>query len=157
MLLVDVNVLVCSYREDAPGRRRYREWLEELVNFDDSYGIADLVLGGFLRAVMHPDAARLAEQRRDRARPPDTRLCGEAAARGNLVPAAYLAALSPADRRQTSRRYRLHTLSASTTITQKAAQARNAAAGGSATRNGLPARAGPTLLAAATTEAGSSA
>ena len=29
-------------------------WLEELVNSDQTYGLSDLVLSGFLRIVTHP-------------------------------------------------------------------------------------------------------
>lgn len=32
MLLPEVNILVYAYREDAPGHKRFRAWLQELVN-----------------------------------------------------------------------------------------------------------------------------
>src|SRR3990170_7096906 len=54
MLLPDVNILVYAYREDAPGHGRFREWVEDLVNGDQAYGMSDLVLSGFLRVVTHP-------------------------------------------------------------------------------------------------------
>ena len=54
MILTDVNVLVYAHRSDAAGHSAYREWLEELINSDQSYGYSDLVLSGFLRVVTHP-------------------------------------------------------------------------------------------------------
>jgi toxin-antitoxin system PIN domain toxin len=115
MLLPDVNVLVYAHRRDAPDHERYLGWLERLINGDEAYGLADLVLSGFLRVVTHPrvfnpsssldDALAFTEALR--ARPncvpiaPGPRhwstfvsLCRRAGARGNLVPDAYLAALA---------------------------------------------------------------
>lgn len=43
MILVDVNVLVCAHRADAPGHPAYLEWLETLLNSDQAYGFSDLV------------------------------------------------------------------------------------------------------------------
>ena len=54
MLLPDVNVLVYAYREDAPSHRRFREWLDDIVDGDAAYGLSELVLSGFLRIVTHP-------------------------------------------------------------------------------------------------------
>ena len=115
MLLPDVNVLVYAHRRDAPDHQRYLGWLEQVINGDEAYGVADLVLSGFLRVVTHPrvfnppspldDALAFAAALR--ARPncvpvaPGSRhwdlfasLCRRAEARGNLVPDAYLAALA---------------------------------------------------------------
>ena len=115
MLLVDVNVLVYAFRQDRRGDDRYAAWLNALVNGDEMYGMADLVLSGFLRIVTHPGIfsrpasikEAIAFIERVRSRPQCvsiapgprhwdifTRLCREAAARGNLVPDAYLAALA---------------------------------------------------------------
>lgn len=115
MLLPDVNVLVYAHREDAPDHERYRAWLEGVVNDSEPYGLADLVLSGFLRVVTHPRVFSLpspleavlefAEQLRstpncvhiapgERHWEIFTRLCREAGAKGNLVPDAYLAALA---------------------------------------------------------------
>jgi predicted nucleic acid-binding protein len=44
MLLPDVNVLVYAHRRDAPDHERYLAWLEQVVNSDEAYGLADLVL-----------------------------------------------------------------------------------------------------------------
>jgi toxin-antitoxin system PIN domain toxin len=115
MLLPDVNVLVYAHRRDAADHRNYLEWLEQVVNGDEAYGLADLVLSGFLRVVTHPrvfnppsslDAA-LAFVAVLRSRPncvpvvPGPRhwdlftsLCRRAAATGNLVPDAFFAALA---------------------------------------------------------------
>lgn len=54
MVLLDVNVLVYAHREDSPDHLSYRRWLEQLINSDHPYGLADLVLSGFLRVVTHP-------------------------------------------------------------------------------------------------------
>ena len=115
MLLIDVNVLVYAFRKDSPDHERYAAWLNALVGGDEAYGIADLVLSGFLRVVTHPGIfippssieRALTFVERVRSRPQCvpiapgprhwdifTRLCREAAARGNLVPDAYLAALA---------------------------------------------------------------
>lgn len=115
MILVDVNVLVHAFRSDAPRHAEMRRWLEELVYSEGSFGVADLVLSGFLRVVTHPrifdpptplaDAMDFAQALRDQ---PNcltvspgqrhwdifTRLCSEVEARGNLIPDAYLAALA---------------------------------------------------------------
>ena len=115
MQLVDVSVLVYAYREDAPDHGAYRAWLEDLLDADRAYGMADLVLSGFLRVVTHPrvftppspleHAMGFADQVRNQphrvAVSPGPRhwdvfqrLCRQAGAKGNLVPDAYLAALA---------------------------------------------------------------
>lgn len=115
MILTDVNVLVYAHREDSPGHRAYREWLESLINSDQAYGFSDLVLGGFLRVVTHPRifnppsdlASALAFVQAIRSQPnavPITcgprhweifrNLCQSAGVKGNLIPDAYLAALA---------------------------------------------------------------
>ena len=115
MLLIDVNVLVYAYREDAPDHIRHHEWLQATVDSDLAYGVSDLVLSGFVRVVTHPrvfdppspldHALAFTEAVRSRrnsvliAPGPRhwdifTRLCRKAGAKGNLVPDAYLAALA---------------------------------------------------------------
>jgi uncharacterized protein len=115
MLLVDVNVLVYAHRSDAQDHARYRGWLESVMNGDGGYGVAELVLSGFVRVVTHarvfqqatPLASALAFADEVRGRPncvvvrPGerhwdifTRLCRESSAKGNLVPDAYLAAMA---------------------------------------------------------------
>ncbi|MCX6022875.1 MAG: type II toxin-antitoxin system VapC family toxin [Chloroflexi bacterium] len=115
MRLPDVNILVPAYREDAPDHLRYRQWVDDLVNSDEAYGVCDLVLSEFLRVVTHPsvfkpptpiqDALAFVEALRNprncvvltpgpRHWEIFTRLCRDAGTRGNLVPDAYLAALA---------------------------------------------------------------
>jgi len=115
MQLVDVNVLVYAFREDAPGHVDYKAWLDALVGSHEAYAVADQVLSGFLRVVTHPrvfhpptplePALAFADAFRHHpnavlvtphARHWDifTRLCREVDVRGNLVPDAWLAALA---------------------------------------------------------------
>src|SRR5438552_713089 len=115
MLMIDANVLVYAYRQAAPEHRSYLRWLQECVNSDQPFGMADLVLSGFVRIATHPKvfdppsplepAIRFAEALRSR---PNcvtispgprhwdifTRLCRAVNARCNLVPDGYLAALA---------------------------------------------------------------
>lgn len=115
MVLPDVNVLVYAHREDAARHTEYRIWVEKVINGDESYGLSDIVLSGFIRVATHPkvfirpstlaDALAFTEQLRSRPNcvrvAPGLRhwdifcgLCTDAGARGNLVPDAYLAALA---------------------------------------------------------------
>ena len=115
MLLIDVNIMVLAYREDAPDHHVCHPWLEKLLSSDSAFGISNLVLSGFLRIVTHPrifdppspldDALAFADVVRSQphcvpVQPGPrhweifTRLCRESGARGNLVPDAYLAALA---------------------------------------------------------------
>jgi toxin-antitoxin system PIN domain toxin len=115
LVLPDVNVLVYAHREDTPQHAACRGWLENVINGDESYGLSELVLSGFIRVATHPkvftkpstlaDTLAFSEQLRDRPNrvpvAPGPRhwdifcgLCAEAGAKGNLVPDAYLAALA---------------------------------------------------------------
>lgn len=115
MVLLDVNVLVQAFREDAPRHAAVREWLDRTVLSESSFGLSDLVLSGFLRIVTHPrvfdpptpieEALAFAEAMRSQPNcvqisPGERhwtifgRLCREAQTKGNLVPDAYLAALA---------------------------------------------------------------
>ena len=115
MILPDVNVLVYAHREDTPNHSAYRAWLESVINSDQAYGMADLVLSGFLRVVTHPrifarpsgldQALGFVSDVRDQPNcvriQPGPRhwtifeqLCRTASVKGNLVPDAYLAALA---------------------------------------------------------------
>jgi uncharacterized protein len=51
MRCVDVNVLVYAHRADLPEHPEYRQLLERLANDDEPLGLADTVLGSFLRVV----------------------------------------------------------------------------------------------------------
>ena len=115
MLLIDVNVLVYAFREDAPGHDAYRGWLLETIDSGKPFGVSDIVLSGFLRITTHPrifkpaspilEALRFAEALR--AQPncvplaPGSRhwgiftdLCRSTEPRGNGIPDAFLAALA---------------------------------------------------------------
>ena len=115
MQLVDVNVLVYAYREDATGHAGFRTWLQDALESELPLGVSDLVLSGFMRIVTHPrvfdppspteHAVDFAEAIRTRPNTVSiapgprhwtifTRLCRQAGAKGNLVPDAYLAALA---------------------------------------------------------------
>lgn len=115
MILPDVNVLVYAHRQDGPEYPRYREWLDEVTGSEEAFGLADIVLSGFLRVVTHPRifvhptplevAVRFAEALRalpncvpiapgPRHWSIFCRLCRETTAKGNLVPDAFLAALA---------------------------------------------------------------
>lgn len=59
MILPDVNVLVYAHRQDTPDHDRYRDWLESILNGDQAFGIAELVLSGFLRIATHPRIFRV--------------------------------------------------------------------------------------------------
>ncbi|MBV8199220.1 MAG: type II toxin-antitoxin system VapC family toxin, partial [Acidobacteria bacterium] len=111
----DVNVLVYAHRQDVPEHPLYRRWLDGTVGADAAFGMADLVLSGFLRVVTNPQvfayptpvdvAISFADELRNlpncvQVAPGPrhwsifSRLCREAGAKGNLVPDAYLAALA---------------------------------------------------------------
>jgi uncharacterized protein len=115
MVLPDVNVLVYAHREDAAHHAACRAWLEDVVNGNESFGISELVLSGFVRIATHPkvfakpsplaDALEFSEQLRSQPNcvpvAPGRRhwdifrtLCVEAAVKGNLVPDAFLAAIA---------------------------------------------------------------
>ncbi len=115
MVLPDVNVLVYAHREDAPQHAGYRAWVENVINGDESYGLSDLVVSGFVRVATHPriftkpstlaDALVFSGQLRNRPNrvpvSPGARhwdifrvLCAAAGAKGNLVPDAYFAAMA---------------------------------------------------------------
>jgi toxin-antitoxin system PIN domain toxin len=115
MILIDVNVLVYAFREDAPDHPSYRRWLNEIVDSEEAFGYLDLVLSGFIRVVTHPrifrqptplDAAfAFADSVRSEPQAvpvaPGARhwqifrgLCDQSGAKGNLVADAYLAAVA---------------------------------------------------------------
>ncbi|HLC21981.1 MAG TPA: type II toxin-antitoxin system VapC family toxin [Candidatus Methylomirabilis sp.] len=115
MILIDVSVLVYAYRQDAPRHGAFHDWLEDVVNGDEAFGLSDLVLSGLLRVVTHPrvfsppspidHALGFVDALRERANcvhvAPGPRhweiftgLCRTASVKGNLVPDAYFAALA---------------------------------------------------------------
>lgn len=115
MNLLDVNVLVYSYRQDSSQHEAYRSWLQSLVNGPQPFALAEQALEGFLRITTHPrifeTPSRLTEVldfvERLRSSPgcrivhPSpghwdlfVKLCRQADVRGNLIPDAWLAALA---------------------------------------------------------------
>jgi hypothetical protein len=115
VILTDVNVLIYAHREDAADHQRFRDWLEEVIAGPEAFGVADLVLSGFLRVVTHrrifnpptplihavefcdflrnqPNAVSVAPG--ERHWEIFTDFCSRAHAGGNLVADAYLAALA---------------------------------------------------------------
>ena len=115
MILADANVLIYAHREDAADHRRFRHWVEAMIAGPEAFGVADLVLGGFLRVVTQPRifhpptplarAVEFCDFLREQPNavpiaPADrhwkifTDLCSRARAGGNLVADAFLAALA---------------------------------------------------------------
>ncbi len=115
MLIPDVNVFVTAFRQDAVGHPGAASWLQSALAGQEPVGISGLVLSGFARIVTnhrifrspsHPDRALDfcdAVRAAPAAVPVEagnrhwnifSGLCRTLAARGNLVPDAYLAALA---------------------------------------------------------------
>jgi toxin-antitoxin system PIN domain toxin len=106
---------VYAFQEGAPDHGRYREWLQTAISAEEPFGLAELVLSGFVRVATHPRifsppapverALAFADALRTQ---PNTvilvpgqrhwaifeRLCLDVQAKGNLVADAYLAALA---------------------------------------------------------------
>lgn len=118
MIVPDVNILVYAFRTDSAEHQTYGPWLNEALS-REPIGVSDTILSGFVRIVTHPrititpapvDAAMaftrslLAAPRTQwlTAGPPAWHRLGALAAtdrgiRGNLVPDAYIAALTLAN------------------------------------------------------------
>lgn len=115
MILPDVNVLVLAHRRDHEEHDQVRSWLEDEVNSDSPFALADLAVAGFLRIVTNTRIYErptklatalefvdgLAEQPTCVAVsagpnhwPIFRRVLADADARGNLVPDAHLAAIA---------------------------------------------------------------
>lgn len=115
MILPDVNVLLYAFRSDSVDHARYRGWLDEVVNGDEAYGMSPQVLSSVIRIATHQRiynspsrleealsfARVLLEQPTCTVVQPGARhfslfegLCRRAAATGNLVQDAWLAALA---------------------------------------------------------------
>jgi toxin-antitoxin system PIN domain toxin len=115
VILPDVNVLLYAFRSDSVDHARYRSWLDGVVNGDEAYGMAPQVLSSVVRIATHPRvyaapsrleealsfARVLLEQPTCTVVQPGPRhfslfenLCRRAAATGNLVQDAWLAALA---------------------------------------------------------------
>lgn len=117
MKILDVNILVYSFRSDSSGHLDYKNWLEQEVDGAEGepLGISELVVSGFLRIVTHPKIFQtptpvqkalhftrdlMARPNVVRLRPKERhwdifiRLCEQTAAKGNEIPDAYHAALA---------------------------------------------------------------
>lgn len=115
MIIPDVNVLVCAFKEEAAGHIDFRRWLSEATTGERPVGLVGVVLAGFLRISTHPKIflqPAEPDQALDfvaalRRRPsvvsvhPGPRhldifgdLCRSTQARGNLISDAYLAAIA---------------------------------------------------------------
>ncbi len=116
MIVLDVNVVVYAYRREAEQHDRYASWLSELVAGGDDIGLAEGTLIGFTRIVTNArivgdpapaadalgfvGALRGAPRARALAASPATWdafaavVRADPAVRGNLVPDAWLAALT---------------------------------------------------------------
>lgn len=115
MILLDTNILVYAFREESPLHKETRAWLQRQAASPQPFGLSELVGSSFLRVVTHPKIFSLPSPverafefwRALAGRPncvivrPGPRhweifhaLCVEGAARGNLIPDAYLAALA---------------------------------------------------------------
>jgi toxin-antitoxin system PIN domain toxin len=108
MVLLDVNVLVRAFREDAPSILTFKVWVDSIVNAESTFGLSDLALSGFLSIVTHPRvsdpptpvnaALDFAETLRSQPNclsiSPGERHCREFEARGNLIRDAHFAALA---------------------------------------------------------------
>jgi toxin-antitoxin system PIN domain toxin len=115
MRCVDVNVLVYAHRSDLPEHELYAPWLDSARIGSEPLGLSSVVASGFLRVVTHPKVftapspleVALAFLEGLRQSPAATTvepgerhweifsdLCRRVAARGDLVPDAFLAALA---------------------------------------------------------------
>ncbi len=115
MILPDVNVLIYAFRTDSEDHARYKDWLESVINGPTAYGIAPQVLAGLVRICTHPRIFRrpssrsdafafcrtLLEQSNATVVEPGARhwsifqdVCARAKTTGNLVQAAWFAALA---------------------------------------------------------------
>ncbi|MGH4012982.1 MAG: type II toxin-antitoxin system VapC family toxin [Pseudonocardiaceae bacterium] len=115
MLLADVNVFIYAHRPESPRSAETGEWLTDVLDGDELFGVSELVLSSFLRIVTNhrvyrePTPPALALEFCDAvlAAPAaipvraGTRhwsifsaLCRQVGARGNVVPDAFHAALA---------------------------------------------------------------
>ena len=61
MDLPDVNILIYAYNPDADQHERYRDWLDQLVNGQEPFGLSELAVSGFMRIVTNPVFLRRGE------------------------------------------------------------------------------------------------
>ncbi|HUR78268.1 MAG TPA: type II toxin-antitoxin system VapC family toxin [Acidimicrobiales bacterium] len=115
MLIADVNIFLYARRKESERHEEYREWLEDALNGVEPFGVVDQVLASFLRIVTNhrvykePTSPRDALAFCDQVRgapaavqvgPGESHweifsgIVREANLRANLIPDAWLAALS---------------------------------------------------------------
>jgi uncharacterized protein len=115
VILCDINVLIYAFRDDSRNHQDYNAWLNSVLNSDESYGVSDSVLSGFIRIVSHPrifpnptplsEALEFAQFMREQSNAvhvnPSPRhweifiqLCEKTQARGSHVADAFFAALA---------------------------------------------------------------
>lgn len=56
MIILDVNVLIFAYNEDAPQHQRAREWVERALSGAETIGLPWAVVHGFLRVTTNTPA-----------------------------------------------------------------------------------------------------
>lgn len=54
MLLTDINILVYAHNPPSENHEKYRSWLEQVLNGDESFGLSDLVVSSFVRIATSP-------------------------------------------------------------------------------------------------------
>ena len=54
MLLIDANVLINAYREDAPDHPAYYAWLDGIFRTHASFALADITAAAFVRVLTNP-------------------------------------------------------------------------------------------------------
>lgn len=115
MILLDVNLLLYAFREDAEEHEAARAFLDETLKADSAFAVSDAILGSFIRVATHPAifdpptplkiaigfASALREAPTAVQVEPGprhweifVRLCEAANAKGALVPDASLAAVA---------------------------------------------------------------
>jgi toxin-antitoxin system PIN domain toxin len=115
LIIPDVNVFVLAYRRELPRHADCATWLKRVLDSDESFGLSDVALSGFLRIVTDPrifEEPAVPAQVLDylevlRGRPNAvwvtpgerhwdifSRLCRRVEAKGRAVPDAYFAALA---------------------------------------------------------------
>ena len=115
MKLCDVNIFLNAHRVENTGHQFYHQWLQDLLEGQETFCFCELILSAFVRIVTHPkiyqtptplpQAFDFTEQIRCQPHAvgimPGARhwaifdhLCRKSKATGNLIPDAYLAALA---------------------------------------------------------------
>ena len=115
MILADVNVLICAFRNDGAQHAVCKPWLDEVIGGDAQFGVSPLVLSAVVRITTNPRVFQqpsslgevfafcdslLNQPHCDIVRPGERhwaifrRLCVETGTRGPRVTDAWFAALA---------------------------------------------------------------